>query len=208
MKRFLWMLRFALCALTSFPVLKLSYPDLHIWWPKEYTDDNFSILFHSSYFTWGIVYAFISLLLFYWIMPMILQRLLTRTIEVKIQTAYNAMAPHHIRWLERFLRRLLSFAFRWMFLLRIHRPTHTLPSTEQAPSYNEFSIILIRFFVLCLHMIFVVIFAFHQYGLSTIIAILLVIGIMSFITWCIPVYLYIRAALTRIVIEQNNQYVQ
>lgn len=197
-------IRFALSCASSYIVMKMIFPNLHIWKFEDYNDWENYVLFWDFEWKWlciGLVVLFICL--FYWWLPKFFIKIISEKIGNRIQKIYSSLSNRQIFKAKGFARwGLRKFYF---YASYIYTPDEKL-DIQQAPSYNYMSKVYARMFSMAIHTVIVFIFLFNNFWIYLSSFFVIVLSSIL-ILWIIPVFFVAKNHILNIVAEEHNRFV-
>lgn len=205
LKRFFWLLRIAMCILTSYLILKIWRPYLRLWDITEYTDENFKFLIHSDLLFPSISITLISLAVFYWIIPMILNKWVVKKMEKRIRDFYSSLPPAEIRMvIMKVIRPIICFGCNLVYAFRLEIPKRRMTEEEETITYAEF----LESWLISLATVFnAILISPFLLGLGWAFSLLLIVIIFqTLIIIFAPTVIYSKSIINKVVVEFNNKY--
>jgi hypothetical protein len=205
LKRLFWLLRICMCLLGSYIVLKLKWPYLMLWGINEYTDDNFRELFRSGFLCPGIFITLTILGLFYWLLPMALNKWVVKKMEERIKKVYSSLLPAEIRMVVmKIVRPIVYYAYKIVYSLRIEVPKKKMTEDEETITYTEY----VEGNLLALATIFnAILISPFLWGLNwAFYLLLLAILVQVLIIVFSPTVIYTKSVMNKLLVELNNKY--
>jgi len=152
-KRLIWIFRGLLSIITSFLVLKLKYPELHLclWNIHEYNIIHYEEIVNSEYILWGIGLSLINFVFFYLVLQLLTEKTIGKVAEQKLKNLYESLSKHQMRVFKYCLWKVARKSFSFLYRYKLYRPTQNRGVEEI--TFNEFSKITYNMFFTTLHIL-------------------------------------------------------
>lgn len=148
-KRLRWLYELFLSGVTGFFCLKIFYPHLYLWSPREYNLDTVYQYFQSGMFVWSICSLLLNILFFHWAFKMIMMRLFERPINFFHRIFLRKLNQWGERNVGAFYVRLARR------MIRFGRKYRVIPSVDHVDvseiTFRDFLDLFCSFFAISIH---------------------------------------------------------